>query len=84
MRKALKAVSQVRDGRVGSDRRGSPRFPYSVGSAVLVDGAGYPTRKWGVIFFGFRGDLARRSSIQDDNVACIRDHLQERIITIIS
>jgi hypothetical protein len=34
------AVSRVLDGRVGDDRRGSPRYPYNAGSAGLVDGAG--------------------------------------------
>ena len=34
-RKALRAVSQVRDGRVGGLRRGSPRSSYNAGSAGL-------------------------------------------------
>jgi hypothetical protein len=29
IRKALQAVSQMRDGRVGDDRRGFPRYSYS-------------------------------------------------------
>ena len=60
----------------------SPRYSSNTGSARLVDGTGYLTRKWGVVFCGVRGNLARRSSIKDDNVACIRDHLQQCIITI--
>ena len=43
--KALKAVSQRLDGRVGDRRKGSPRYSYNACSAGLVDG--------GVIFFFF-------------------------------
>ena len=50
IRKALKAVSQVLDGRVEGDRRGSPRYLYNAGSAGLVGGAGYLTRRLGVGF----------------------------------
>jgi hypothetical protein len=50
IRKALKALSQVLDGRVGDYRRSSPRYSYSAGSAGLVYGTGYPTRSWGVVF----------------------------------
>ena len=42
-------MSQVLDGRAGGDRRGSPRYSYSAGSAGLVDGTGYPTSSWGVV-----------------------------------
>ena len=50
IRKALKAVSQVLDGRVEGDRRGSPRYLYNAGRAGLVGGAGYLTRRLGVGF----------------------------------
>ena len=78
IRKALKAFSQMLDGRVGGDRRGSPRYSYNADSAGLVNGTGYSTCSWGVAF-GVRG-TRRSSSIQDDYVACIRDHLQQFII----
>ena len=44
IRKALKAVSQVADGRVGDHRRSSLLYSYNAGSAGLVNGTGYPTR----------------------------------------
>ena len=50
IRKALKAVSQVLDGRVGGYRQGSPCYSYHAGSAGLVDGTGYPICSWGMIF----------------------------------
>jgi hypothetical protein len=47
--KALKAVSQRLDGRVGDRRKGSPRYPYNynTGSAGVVGGTGYPACNWG-------------------------------------
>ena len=51
IRKAQKAVSQMRDGRVGDRRRGRPRYSYNAGMAGVVGGTGYPTRRAGVIFF---------------------------------
>jgi hypothetical protein len=50
IRKAHKAVSQMRDGRVGDHRRSSLRYSYNAGSAGLVNGTGYLTRSLGVIF----------------------------------
>ena len=69
----------MRDGRGGDRRRGRPRYSYNAGRAGVVGGTGYPTRRAGVILFllvtGHRTILVRRSSIQGDVVACIRDHL---------
>ena len=48
---SLNAVSQMRDGRVGDYRRGSPRYSHNAGSAGLVNGTGYPASKCGVDFF---------------------------------
>jgi hypothetical protein len=42
IRKALKSVIQMHDGRVWSHHLGSPRYPYNAGSGGLVDGDGYP------------------------------------------
>ena len=36
IRKALKAVSQMLDGRVGGNRRGFPCYSYNASSAALV------------------------------------------------
>ena len=40
IRKDLKAVSQILDGRVGDRRKGSPRYPYNAVSAGVVEGVG--------------------------------------------
>jgi len=48
IRKALRPVSQVLDGRVGGHRRGALRYSYTAGSAGLVDGTGYTACDWGV------------------------------------
>jgi hypothetical protein len=47
----------------------SPATPAS--SVALVDGAGYPTRKWGVGFF-WRQNLVSRSRVQK---VCTQDLL---------
>jgi hypothetical protein len=60
--------------RAGGHRRGSPRYSYNADSAGLVDGTGYPARIWGWDLF-VDTNLVRRFSIQEDDVACIRDHL---------
>jgi hypothetical protein len=41
-------ISRMRIVRAGGHRRGSPRYSYNARSAGLVDGAGYPSRIWGV------------------------------------
>ena len=51
IRKALKAVSQMRDNRARDHRQSFLRYSYNAGSAGLVDGTGYPTRGWCVGFF---------------------------------
>jgi hypothetical protein len=80
------AVSQMRDGRGGDRRRGRPRYSYNAGRAGVVGGTGYPTRRAGVIVFllvtGHRTILVRRSSIQGDVVACIRDHLSNLLLQL--
>jgi hypothetical protein len=61
IRKALKAVSQVLDGRVGGHRRRSLRYSYNAGSAGLMSGARYPACDWGVgSFLFFWQDLVSR------------------------
>ena len=50
--------------------------------AVQESWMGLATRRAIGVWFGYHANLARRSSIQDDNVACIRDHFQQFIITI--
>ena len=86
IRKAVTAVSHMRDGRGGDRRRGRPRYSYNAGMAGVVGGTGYPTRRAGVIFFllvtGHRTILVRRSSIQGDIVACIRDHFSNLLLQL--
>jgi hypothetical protein len=43
IRKAVRAVSQMCDGRAGGRRRGRPRYSFNAGSAGFVNGTGYPT-----------------------------------------
>ena len=50
--------------------------------AVQESWMGLATRRAIGVWFGYHANLARRSAIQDDNVACIRDHFQQFIITI--
>jgi hypothetical protein len=59
-----------------------PARSYNAGRAGLVDG-GLCTRRAVMVWcFCCWRELARRSSIQDDILACIRDHLQQFIRTI--
>jgi hypothetical protein len=63
IRKAPKAVSKVRDGCAGDDRRGFSRYPYHEGSAGLVDGTVYPACSWGVDCFVAFGEKASRGPL---------------------
>ena len=45
------------DGRVGDDRRGSPRYSYNADSTGLVEGTRYPTHSWGGV--GVEGTILR-------------------------
>jgi hypothetical protein len=56
IRKALRAVSRMLDGRPGGRRRGRPRYSNNAGSAGIVDGTGYPTSSFtvGCVFIGDR------------------------------
>jgi len=61
IQKDLKAVRQVRDGRVGGHRRRSSlRYSYNAGCAGVVGfegGTDYPACDWGVDCFGSVGEL---------------------------
>jgi hypothetical protein len=43
IRKAVRAVSRMRDGQAGGRGRGRPLYSYNAGSAGTVRGTGYPT-----------------------------------------
>jgi hypothetical protein len=47
IRKAVRAVSRMLDGRAGGRRRGRPRYSYNASRAGVVGGTGYPTRAEG-------------------------------------
>jgi hypothetical protein len=54
--------------RVGGLRRDSPRYSYNTSRAGPVDGAGYPVRERGVVFFlgGGGTNVVNRCRVQKE------------------